>query len=85
MQNPGFCSKLLVPDADDILQVVDGDLGVDFSHDNRGISQNLFGQIDILGKERGSPADYGVILNERVLKKGGCHAAPNCVICIADF
>ncbi len=47
MQNPGFMSGLLVPNADHILQIVDGDLGVDFSHDNRRMSQNLFGQVDI--------------------------------------
>ncbi|MDK2977127.1 MAG: hypothetical protein PWP06_1602, partial [Candidatus Marinimicrobia bacterium] len=47
MQNPGFYSGLLVPDTDDILQIVNGDFGVDFSHDNRGMSQNLFGQVDI--------------------------------------
>jgi len=38
---------IVASNADHILQIVDGDLGVDFGHDNRGMSQNLFGQINI--------------------------------------
>jgi len=38
-----------------------------------------------MGEEWGSPADYGVILNERILKRAVLMPPLDCVIFIAGF